>query len=165
MKYKIIVNNVEVSAEQIKEIIKNNPELLEESKGGRYFLPKEGDYFFYISEFPNVQKGKYFDGLDRERVSVGVYRTREEAELARDKQKAIVACWKWAQENAPFEPDWGDAEQEKYFAIFGYYDDLAIAKIALGYKLQFTLPYFKSLEDFTAFRAANKEHLELLFKR
>lgn len=88
------VNNVEVSAEQIKEIIKHNPELLEESKGGRYFLPKEGDYFFYISEFPNVQKGKYFDGLDRERVSVGV-----------------------------------------------------------------------SLEDFTAFRAANKEHLELLFKR
>ena len=159
------VNNVEVSAEQIKEIIKNNPELLEESNGGRYFFPKEGDFFFHISEFADVLICKYFDSINRERLAQGVYRTKEEAELARDKQKAIVACWKWAQENAPFEPDWGNKEQAKYYASYEYLDNKSIVNFDTYLQYQFTLPYFKSRKDCMAFIEANEEHLELLFKR
>ena len=51
------INNVEVNADQIRAIIKDNPELLEEKKGGRYFFPKKGEEYWYIDEFGNIDYG------------------------------------------------------------------------------------------------------------
>lgn len=158
------INNCEVSAEQIKEIIKNNPELLEEKKGGRYFFPKDGEEYWIIRTDGSVTI-PLDNSLIDEFTAQGVYRTQEEAELARDKQKAIVACWKWAQENAPFEPDWGDDEQRKYSAYLNHASQEHCWTWNSENQAQFTLPYFESIEDCEAFIEANEKHLELLFKR
>lgn len=87
------------------------------------------------------------------------------AELALKKQQAIVRCWKWQQENAPFEPDWGNHEQDKYYCNFDHERN----ELYMGYcrflQEQFTLPYFKSVEDRDAFIEANKEDLLLLFTK
>lgn len=157
------VNNVEVSAEQIKEIIKNNPELLEKSKGGRYFFPKDGEEYWIIRTDGSVTIPLDSSLIDF--TAQGVYRTQEEAELARDKQKAIVACWKWAQENAPFEPDWGNLDTKKFYAKYFHNASKLSVKYNRYNQAQFTLPYFKSERDCEVFIEANKEHLELLFKR
>ena len=160
------INNVEVSADQIKEIIKNNPELLDENKRGRYFLPNLCQWFWYICPDGSVDSmlNNTISDVANKFIAQGVYRTQEEAELARDKQKAIVACWKWAQENAPFEPDWGDDEQDKYYVYFFHDSHKVDWATDLLVQSQFTLPYFKSLQDCVTFIVANKEHLELLFK-
>lgn len=156
------VNNVEVSAEQIKEIIKNNPELLEESNGGRYFFPALVEAYWIAGASGIISKNIM---LDSAFVTQGVYRTKEEAELARDKQKAIVACWKWAQENAPFEPDWKNNNQKKYYVSYDHFLNKIKYNTVYFYQSQFTLPHFESEKDCKAFIEANKEHLELLFKR
>lgn len=159
------INNVEVSADQIKEIIRNNPELLKENKGGRYFFPERGEWYWYVRTNGSIKNSQNFETLDDgEFIVQGVYRTQKEAELARDKQKTIVACWKWAQENAPFEPDWGDGDQKKFHVIIDLSGDRIVYDYMIYYQTQFTLPYFKSKKDCEAFIEANKEHLELLFK-
>jgi len=159
------INNVEISAEQIKEIIKNNPELLNENKGGRYFFPKEGERYWCVRTDGSVIYESWDGNYDSGIIPQGAYRTEEEAKLASDKQTAIVACWKWAQENAPFEPDWKNANQFKYY-VYCYTDTLMFCLTCNSQAhLQFTLPYFKSVKDCEAFIEANEEHLELLFTK
>lgn len=161
----VFTGNVELTADQIRAIIKDNPELLEEKKGGRYFFPNRDEKYFFIDEFGNIDYGTWAHGpFDNERLLMGVYRTEAEATLARDKQKAIVVCWKWQQENAPFEPDWGD-EQVKYYVIYKHCFKILDMESNYGIQSQFTLPYFKSKEDCEAFIEANKAHLELLFTK
>lgn len=159
------INNVEISAEQIKEIIKNNPELLNEKKGGRYFFPERNEEYYYISRDGSVNCESCDSDYDRDIIHQGAYRTEEEAKLASAKQKAIVACWKWAQENAPFEPDWGNDAQRKYYVGFDHTTKIFFEDFFFGRQVQFTLPYFKSEEDCDSFINANKEHLELLFTK
>lgn len=160
------INNVEVSADQIKEIIKNNPELLEENKGGRYFFPKEKENFWFTGQDGSVyyRKAGEDNGFYDNNITLGVFRTEEEAELARDKQKAIVACWKWAQKNTPFEPDWKNNNQKKYYVSYDHFLNKIKYNTVYFYQSQFTLPHFESEKDCKAFIEANKEHLELLFK-
>lgn len=160
------INNVEISEEQIKEVIKNNPELLNENKGGRYFFPKEGEDYWYVLQDGHVSFNySYNSDFDRSVILQGVYRTEEEAKLASAKQRAIVACWKWAQENAPFEPEWGDEGQTKFSVKFDHDEKIFWVDYCCDYQDQFTLPYFKSEKDCEAFINANKEHLELLFTK
>jgi len=160
------INNIEIGEDQIKSLIKDNPELLEEKKGGRYFFPNRDEKYFFIDEFGNIDYGTWAHGpFDNERLLMGVYRTEAEATLARDKQKAIVVCWKWQQENAPFEPDWSNTFQIKYYCYFeGSLKQLMWTNTNISQE-QFTLPYFKSQEDCSAFIEANKAHLELLFTK
>lgn len=160
------INNVEVNADQIRAIIKDNPELLEEKKGGRYFFPKINQHYWYIDDTGYIQRSRMdATTIDLERIEQGVFETEEEATLARDKQRAIVACWKWQQENAPFEPDWGDFNQSKTYVYYCHSREAICMYSDAWSQSQFTLPYFKSHEDYNAFIEANKAHLELLFTK
>lgn len=143
------LNNVEINIDEIQKLIKDNPEIFKKKEAGEYFFPKVGDEYWYIKT----------NGC----ASMGVYRTQEQSDLARDKQKAIVACWKWAQENVPFEPDWSDERQCKWSALYTESDDVFTHWACRLTKIQFTLPYFKTEKDCTAFMNANREHLKLLF--
>lgn len=168
MKYKTTVNNIEIelTKEQIKELIKNNPELLEDTKvSGRYFFPNKGGEYYFINGTGFVRPYKNDDECDLETIELGVYKTEEEALLARDKQRAIVACWKWAQENAPFEPDWKNEGEDKYSAYYDFHSEQLYCSNEIYSKRQFTLPYFKSKEDCIKFIEANKANLELLFTK
>lgn len=161
----IKLKDVEVSVEEIKKLIKENPEILKEEKGGRYFFPRNNEEYWFINAFGDVDWHINNCLGEVQLISMGVYRTKEEATLARDKQKAIVSCWKWAQENAPFEPDWGDENQRKYFVLYDCIDKKLDWSVTYYFKHQFTLPYFKSREDYEAFIKANKDSLELLFTK
>lgn len=159
--------SITVSTEQIKELIKNNPELLEDTKvSGRYFFPEVKETYWYINNNGDValsiNAGNYFNKIP---IGLGVFKTKEDAELARDKQKAIVACWKWSQENAPFEPDWENEDERKYCVYYYSNSKELTPNLRYNSKEQFTLPYFKSEEDCERFIEANKANLELLFTK
>ncbi len=161
----IKINNIEVSAEELRRVIKENPDILKDEVKGRYFFPKEGEKYYSFGIGGSICDDFYrnHSGYALE-VSWGVYKTKEDAELARDKQKAIVACWKWAGENAPFEPDWKDLIQQKW-SVFYNYINMSIKEWYRYTHDNITLPYFKSKEDAQAFINANKDNLMLLFTK
>lgn len=165
---KIKINNIEISVEEFKRLAKENEALLKEPEvKGRYFFPKVGETHWYIMNYGEITKTQNTnDIVDKHNISTGnCYRTKEEAELALKKQQAIVRCWKWQQENAPFEPDWGNRDENKYFVFFDcVYRELAIT-FDMVIHCKFALPYFKSNEDCKSFIEANKEDLLLLFNK
>lgn len=164
------LNNIEISEESAREFIKNNPELLEKKVSGRYFFPKVGEKYWCFSSTGVFLTQNEYDGgdIDEYNISTGnCYRTKEEAKLAEDKQLAIVRCWKWAQENAPFEPDWSNVDQPKFYVRFDHGKNIFGCDFDYDYQFhsQFTLPYFESAQFRNNFIEANKEDLLLLFTK
>ena len=163
------LNNIEISEESAREFIKNNPELLEKKVGGRYFFPKVGEAYWSFSDMGGAYSTTNSnDYLDKYNISIGnCYRTKEEAILSEKKQLAIVRCWKWAQENAPFEPDWSNAKQPKFYVRFDHGEKIFVFVFDCDYQYQsqFTLPYFESAQAKNKFIEANKEDLLLLFTK
>lgn len=161
----IKIKDIEISAEELRRIVKENEALLKEPEvKGRYFFPKKGESFYDLNVYLcNDLPTNHEFNIDR--YSLGVFETKKQANLAQDKQKAIVACWKWQQENAPFEPDWGNEDQGKWHVTF----DLCEKKLQTSFdyhvQCQFTLPYFRSEKDVEDFIQACKEHLTLLFTK
>lgn len=154
------LNNVEVSEDQVRELIKSNPELLEKKEvKGRYYFPKLGELCYEWYADGDITQ----DLFSNRYPNTGVFQTHEEAQLAYDKQCAIVRCWKWAQENAPFEPDWEDIDQYKHDVVYYHQKEKFEIIYSIESQSQFTLPYFKSKEDCERFIEANKADLELLF--
>lgn len=164
----IKIKDIEISADELRRIIKKNEALLKEPEvKGRYFFPKEGERYWYIGTI-NYNSTEYRDEdvYDKMRVLDGnCYRTEADAKLAQAKQKAIVACWKWQQENAPFEPDWGDMTQKKYYFYYDHKNKKLKYDTNQNDQHQFTLPYFKSEKDVNFFMEVCKEHLTLLFTK
>jgi len=163
----IKINNIEVSKDELRKIISENPDLLKPvANKGRYFFPKHDDTFWSFN-----QKGEVFNGLygtyntydTFNKNTIEKYATEAEAIHARDRKQAIVRCWKWAQENAPFEPDWSDNNEYQYFASLDTVDN-TLSAVSFSSKFQNELPYFKSREDAKKFIEANKEDLLLIFK-
>lgn len=155
------LNNVEVSEGELRALIKNNSNLLKEEKVKcKYYFPKGFEAGYYFDSF-GLQRFSHITRSD-----VGMFETPEEAKLAYDKQCAIVRCWKWAQENAPFEPDWGDFDQDKWCPSFGHNKDTWPGLTSISHREfqgQFTLPYFKSERICERFIEVNRADLELLF--
>lgn len=153
------LNNVEVSEEQVRELIKSNPELLKKEVKGRYYFPKKkGETVFIFSNYGTVIT-EFFNNL----LETGAFKTIVDAQLAYDKQCAIVRCWEWAQENAPFEPDWEETNQNKNCASYNHKDSVFYVESTYSIQTQFTLPHFESKKDCDKFIEANKADLELLF--
>lgn len=152
------LNNVEVSEGELRALIKNHPNLLKEERVKcKYYFPKGFEAGYYFDSF-GLQRFSHITRSD-----VGMFETPEEAKLAYDKQCAIVRCWKWAQENAPFEPDWKDSAQQKWVTAFNH--DLQKLK-AYEHTIQqeqFTLPYFATIQQCSDFIKANRADLVLLF--
>lgn len=164
---KIKIKDIEISAEELRRIVKENEALLKEPEvKGRYFFPKDWEEYWYSDKLYNFKEEyKANNWLDVLRVQDGCYRTEADARLASAKQKAIVACWKWQQENAPFEPDWGDKGQDKYHVFYDHNNKVFCSSSIKSNQIQFTLPYFKSTKDTGLFITSNFEHLTLLFTK
>lgn len=161
----IKIKDIEISAEELRRIVKENEVLLKEPEvKGRYFFPKKGESFYDINVYlcDDLPTNHEFN-IDR--YSLGVFETKKQANLARDKQKAIVACWKWQQENAPFEPDWGNMGQKKFCVIYDHISKKFNYDCCTNIQTQFILPHLKSKEDKDNFIEACKEHLTLLFTK
>jgi len=155
--------NVVMSEKALRDLIKANPELLQEEpeKKFKFFKPERGEHYHYLTSgnFNKYQEeGRYPEDIIR-----GVYATREEAELADHKRMAIVRLWNYADENMYFRPDWENTGEQKWY-VYSYGDENFIPyQDENKCKTQFALPYFKSTEDAEQFIKDNQADLELLF--
>ncbi len=146
------IKDVEVSEEQVRQLIKDNPELVKESTHkSKFFEPtaEERAYYLFYADFSH--RNDWGTNFGKEMIARGVYRTKEEAEKADQKRMALVRLWNWAGKNAPFTPDWRDDSQDKYFARYDHDSNVLLTYYDGDVQSQFTLPYFASEDDVARF--------------
>lgn len=163
---KIIKNNVEIelTQEEVEKIVR---EYKQTSRyNGRFFFPKIGETFWYIDYDGEIYFQIYESNCysDICRITIGVYRTKEEAEQALKEKQALVRVWKYAQEKMPFEPDWNDIEQFKFSSMYNFEKKSLYCASNLFLKPQNELPYLKSEENCDKFIEDNKEDLLTIFR-
>ena len=109
------INNVEVSEEQIRELIKDNPELKEEKKE----FPQIGGKYWIISLCVETLCSTFTnDGIDNYRRDTGnFFETKYEAEKQLEKNEALARVNKYIRENdlRIKNVDWSDVDHPKYY--------------------------------------------------
>ena len=82
-------------------------EEIKEPTDSVHYKPKDGDDYFYISDYGNVEWEVWSDKhIDNERLALGfIYRTEKEAEKARERRLAEVRL----QQTSDFKPDFEDS--------------------------------------------------------
>ena len=158
MKY--LLNNVEVSKEQVRELLEANPELLEEKT-----FPQEDDEYWYMPNDGDVFNAPWDNcEIDKGRLAMGnCFQTKEQAIHSRDFDKATVAIWNWAREHAPFVPDWGD-DKRKCFLYYNHDNGEWCSDWNRSIQTNFHLPYFATSEDTKRCIEECAEHLEVIKK-
>lgn len=87
----ITINNVQISEEELVRLVKDNKELMNKITQ-KDVWPKIGDKYYYFDHCSTIGSGLYFnDRVDEYQKETGnMFKTKEEAEQALDKQKAKV---------------------------------------------------------------------------
>lgn len=123
-------------------------------------FPQEGDKYWISTSLGDVICFTEYDNLDR----VGIYRTKEEAEKARDiafakqRVKFAIEC-----ENDGWTPNWKNSKEYKFY----YYKHFDPSEICINYfytvKEHPNYMYIKSEEIAEKILAEHREDLELIF--
>lgn len=116
MKTKVTIDGVELTREQVEAALAklNEPDT---PKFGRW-KPEEGEKYYFVDACGDVMSERWDgDSIDHSRLALGnVYRTREEAQNAADRQRAIVAMRDKADRVRTHpEPDRADTTVNKCF--------------------------------------------------
>lgn len=92
-------------------------EEIQEPTDSIHWKPKNGDEYFYISDYGNVYSDIWSDKhVDNERLALGaIYRTEEECEGVKERSLAEVRL----RRTSTFKPDWSNDNQNKWTV---YYD-------------------------------------------
>jgi hypothetical protein len=143
---KLTLNNtiIELSEEQVKEIQAQ----LQAEKESKFFVPKFGERYWYLSVIGinNYENLNCF--LDKNiLVRQEVYRTKEEAEKADEKRLALMRIKRYIVDKGyEFTPDWGDERQDKYFIFYDYSDKYFASPLCRSCKEALLLPYLSSIK-------------------
>jgi len=112
MKYTLKNKEIELTDEEVKEIVR----MSEEKKVG--WIPEDDEEYWYVSSSGDIYEEVWDShNVDNFRLSQGnVFRTQEEAQAHLTYLKAVATL----KESAEFwQPDWGDEEQKKYYVYYG----------------------------------------------
>lgn len=158
-----------VTEDQLKEIIKQNPELLKEKKGR--WRAERGSKYWTIDTYGGTHSygGTYFyvedgDTADNKFYNMGnYYKTEEEAQKAKEKQLAVMRVSDAIMDYNDWEEvDWSNSNQYKHYIYYDYANnkfDIGSVLFCTGYCV---LPYSKEAltEDFIN---THKNDLKLIF--
>lgn len=122
------INNVEVSAEEIRKIVKENPDLLKEA-GSVPFVPDLGEVFW--RKDPEETAGYTCENFNNTIIrhskilkNTEVYRTEEEVKRAVEVDRAILRVRCWIRDNIEGgvwdKPNWSADMLSKYFIRFNH---------------------------------------------
>lgn len=156
-----------INKEKLKQIISDNPDLLEKEMEGRYFFPKKGDVYSLMHYYEGVVTAKN-EGkrADMVAISIWAYKTMEQAKQARRRRQALVSIWKYVQENwLYFEPDRDDVAQDKYVIWYNHKYNSLYEGIYCTCQYTNDLPYFRSIDDMIQVRKACKEDYLIYFDK
>ena len=121
----ITINNIQISEEELVRLVKDNKELMDKITQVDKTWPKEGDTYYYNSLYAplkicSVNYGG--TGFDQEMKEIGnMFKTKEEAAQALDKQKAkvrIINRIKELNDSVGWVCDWSDGSQDKSYLYY-----------------------------------------------
>ena len=162
----------EVTEYEIKELLKNNPELLNNSvttptHKRKYFVPKIGEKYYFIDIRGEVKEdinsGARIDNHD---INMGnCFATEQDAQDELNRRQALVRIWNNYDDKYSWDIDWSNYSQEKYNIRYNYkYNNFENDyKFADHIRLDTELPYFKSAEDRNQFVEDNRDDLLVVF--
>ena len=135
--------------DELQEVLKKIDEIeagsvSEESK---YWTPKVGDRYFYLSSDGEVFSCTYEDYLsDMKSLEIlNVFQTEEEAEREQFEILLKRRLKKFAIENNEEEIDWNNHDQDKYYIYYDYYNN-ELDYTYVGYNRDYGQVYFSSAE-------------------
>lgn len=164
----IEVPTFEVSEETLKDLIKENPELLTPTPTHKrkYFVPKVGERYWYIGLYNTIDTSNFIStsNFDKAQVLNGnCFATEQDAQDELNRRQALVRIWNNYDDKYSWDIDWEDGTI-KYTISY----DFRNKKFDNTYNfrdivLNTELPYFKSAEDRNQFVEDNMEDLLTIF--
>jgi len=116
-KYKI--NNLEIDGAEIRKLVKDNPEILEDK--GEFEM---GDMYWCLDEFNVVWEWAWKnDDMDNHLLNTGnAFKTEAEAEKKQEQNYALARVEKYIRENdlRLKEVDWNDENQKKWYIFYDH---------------------------------------------
>lgn len=166
------INNVEVSAEEIRKIVKENPDLLKKETKGAPFVPNLGDVYWV--KLPSDMNdsgyvGYYFYGKYSD-IKIfkhtEVYGTEEEAKQAVEIDRAILRVRCWIRDNVDGgvwdKPDWSVGGY-KYFIRLNHEDMLFETDLCMRRQVVSPIGYFRTVFDAEACIFHCRQNLKIIF--
>ena len=161
-----------VEADVIKEIIKQNPELLKDitptsAHKRQYFVPKVGGEFYVITSDGKVLKHVRSNEYDLKEQMIwligNAFKTEEDGYVELNRRQALVRIWNNYDDKYSWDIDWDDNEIK--YDICCNYNEKTISRVSctVGNKYSTELPYFKSAEDRNQFVSENEKDLLTVF--
>lgn len=165
------IESVEITEEEIRELIKNNPELLTPTptRKRKYFMPKDESYYYSINDSDEIKKAWFAEGHPKEMhkniFSGNSFATEQDAQDEVNHRQALVRIWNNYDDKYSWDIDWEDVKQDKYPLAYDYeYNQISKKNGVYNYvKLTTELPYFKSAEDRNQFVEDNRDDLLKIF--
>lgn len=141
------LNNTTVSAEELKRLIKENPELLE--KGTKPWRAEKGEEYWYVEDcgLADCDTEGIYDADNFRFLTGNYFRTEEEAEAHKARLEAIGRVTHAILErNEGWTPDWSDDDQSKHHIWFDH--DCSTFDVDYDCSIQesYILPYIASRE-------------------
>ena len=158
----IKIKNIEITEEELRRIIKENPQVMTENKESKFFEPKKGEGYFYLAAHWVIEWENNSE-QDKRIIARGVYRTEAEAIQADNVRLALKRVWDSADSRWSFKPDWTDGKQEKHFCYYDHADKLFGDALVFNNEHNPFLPHFKSPEDCLAFAKENEKDLLVIW--
>lgn len=165
-----VVGHVEFTEDEIRDIIKNNPELLTPTPTHKrkYFVPKKGEIYWHIYD-DGILYSDYYDSegvsnIDMGRFMIGnSFETKQDAQDELNRRQALVRIWNNYDDKYSWDIDWDNVNQDKYGMTCDMRNKTVQFNDACWCKTSTELPYFKSAEDRNQFVEENKSDLKLIF--
>lgn len=168
-----ISDEVELSESEIRNLLKENPELLSEPKPERkrkYFVPKANEVYYVIhteGKIFNSMRNSFDDDdsyIDKDRFSVGnCFATEQDAQDELNRRQSLVRIWNDYDDKHSWDIDWEDSSQMKHMIMYSHEIKDFKEDRFTTWQHNTELPYFKSAEDRNQFVESNHDDLLTIF--
>lgn len=158
------IGDIEVSEQEIRNLLKENPELLTPTPKRKYFVPKLNEMFYFIRHDNSI--GDMYNNTDTAEQMIkqgNCFATEQDAQDELNRRQALVRIWNNYDDKYSWDIDWKNDEQIKYYIIYDFEDNKIGEDMTCIFHESTELPYFKSAEDRNQFVEDNMEDLLTIF--
>jgi hypothetical protein len=159
--------DIELSEQEFKELLNEymiNNGGVKPTHKRKYFVPKVGENFWYISTIGKIIKTDYDSNTFESIIKSGnCFATEQDAQDELNRRQALVRIWNNYDDKYSWDIDWENGSMEKYYIYYCYNSKQLTGSWNKYISINTELPYFKSAEDRNQFVSENESDLLTIF--